>query len=149
MGCVCVCVCVYGYGCVHIHRSMHPGAAGCRLVVDRGQGRLHGEGDGATWAKPAIKVRSILQSEQHWLGACLVSEEGRSGGWHGGSRDSGRRRPRKCGQTPWHCRDLHREPAFPLSRTRASEKSRRITECRPWHTQCPLNRRYSLLFFLK
>ena len=80
-----VCVCGGGYGRVHIHRSKNPGAAGCRVVVDGGQGRLHGEGVGATWAKPAIKVRSILQSEQHWLGACLVSEEGWSGGWHGAS----------------------------------------------------------------
>ena len=45
--CVCVCVCVYGYGCAHTHTGMHPGAAGFRLMVDRGQGRLHGEGDGA------------------------------------------------------------------------------------------------------
>ena len=45
--CVCVCMCVYGYGCAHTHTGMHPGAAGFRLMVDRGQGRLHGEGDGA------------------------------------------------------------------------------------------------------
>ena len=130
--CVCVCMCMYGYGCVHTHTGMHPEAAGCRLMVDGGQGRLHGEGDGAKWAKPVSKVRSILQSE-HWLGACLLSEEGWGGGWQGKSRDSRRRYPRKCGQTPWHCRDLHRDAAFPLSRKRASEKSRRITECRPWH----------------
>ena len=129
--CVCVCVCV----CIGVctHTSMHPGAAGCRLMVDGGHGRLHGEGDGAKWAKPVSKVRSNLRSEQHWLGACLVSEEGRGGGWHGGSIDSGRRYPGKCGQTLWHCRDLRRDPAFPLSRMRASEKSRRIPECRPWH----------------
>lgn len=115
--CVCACMCACVWVCMCAHTERHaPWSSGLQVNGGRGQGMLH-EGDGAKWAKPAFKVRRILQSEQHWLGACLMSEEGWSGCWHGGSRDSGRRRPRKCGQTPWHCWDLHRDPGFPLSGT--------------------------------
>ena len=86
--CVCVCVCVRAHG----PRTMKQRVAG--LMGDGGQGRLHGEGDGAKWAKQVSRegaFRPEGATSTTPAGAHLVLAEG-GGGQVGGNRGSGRAR---------------------------------------------------------